>query len=63
MIPSEMFPKVRRDGTETDIWLHVPAIDLIEHIDEDLYRVYINGVQHDICVDDPQKTFPFLKDE
>lgn len=61
MIPPEMFIKVEDLTTNNVMWLHVPAIDCIKHIDEDNYAIYMNGVVHDVIVEGGlKKSFPFL---
>jgi hypothetical protein len=63
MIPPEMFLKVIDAKTNNDKWIHVPVLDAIEHVDANQYTVWINGHEHQILVDDANKTFPFLRDE
>lgn len=60
MIPPEMFIKVTCAETGKDKWIHVPVLDAILHEDGNQYTVWINGHEHNILVDDVQKTFPFL---
>lgn len=66
MIPPEMFIKVktRRNGGGQDFcldsWIHLPNIDMIVWIEEDLYQVTIRGKTWDVLVENAPESFPFL---
>ena len=60
MIPPEMFIKVTDAKTSNDMWLHVPAIDCVKHVEEDKYSFYMNGTVHEVLVENAKNSFPFL---